>query len=213
MLISILNTKKVERTKIMLLSFIFSSLIIAATPGIATIYVLNNSASLGRKEGILSALGIMTGGMIYNIIAAAGLSSLLYVFPSLLSVIKIIGGLYLLYVGIISLKNKDLNNLENTKVVKNNCYFRGVITNLANPKILLFFVTFIPQFVIDTQNYGKEALILGSIYLIVEIIWFVCLASFVSHFIKNIKGNFQKYMNYVSSGVYLAMGSLLIISL
>lgn len=197
----------------MLLSFLFSSLIIAATLGIATIYVLNNSASLGRKEGILSALGIMTGGMIYNIIAAAGLSSLLYVFPNLLSVIKIIGGLYLLYVGIISLKDRHSGEIQNPKAIKNNCYTRGVITNLANPKILLFFVTFIPQFVIDTENYGKEAIILGSLYLLVEIIWFVCLASFVSHFIKSVKGNFQKYMTYVSSGVYLAMGSLLIFSL
>ena len=197
----------------MLLSFLFSSLIIAATPGIATIYVLNNSASLGRKEGILSALGIMTGGMIYNIIAAIGLSSILYVFPNMLSIIKIIGGLYLVYVGIITIKNRKTNNSNSLEPIKNDCYIRGVITNLSNPKILLFFVTFIPQFVVNTNNYAKEAILLGSAYLIVEIIWFICLASFVSHFIKNIKGNFQKYMTYISSGVYLTMGSVLILSI
>lgn len=196
----------------MLLSFLFSSLIIAATPGIATIYVLNNSASLGRKEGIVSALGIMTGGMIYNIIAAIGLSSILYVFPNLLSVIKIVGGLYLVYVGVITLKNRKKNNSNSLETINNNCYIRGVITNLANPKILLFFVTFIPQFVVDTNNYAKEAILLGTIYLIVEIVWFICLASFISHFIKNVKGNFQKYMTYVSSGVYLTLGSVLILS-
>ena len=196
----------------MLLSFLFSSLIIAATPGIATIYVLNNSASLGRKEGIVSALGIMTGGMIYNIIAAIGLSSILYVFPNLLSVIKIVGGLYLVYVGVITLKNRKKNNSNSLETINNNCDIRGVITNLANPKILLFFVTFIPQFVVDTNNYAKEAILLGTIYLIVEIVWFICLASFISHFIKNVKGNFQKYMTYVSSGVYLTLGSVLILS-
>ena len=197
----------------MLLSFLLSSLIIAATPGIATIYVLNNSASLGRKEGILSALGIMTGGMIYNILAAIGLSSILYIFPNMLSLIKIVGGLYLVYIGIVTLKSKQNNESSNASLVlKNDCYIRGVITNLANPKILLFFVTFIPQFVINTNNYAKEALLLGTAYLIVEIIWFICLASFISHFIKNVKGNFQKYMTYISSGVYLAMGSILILT-
>ncbi|MCX3067784.1 MAG: LysE family translocator [Cetobacterium sp.] len=197
----------------MLLSFLLSSLIIAATPGIATIYVLNNSASLGRKEGILSALGIMTGGMIYNILAAIGLSSILYIFPNMLSLIKIVGGLYLVYIGIVTLKSKQNNESSNASLVlKNDCYIRGVITNLANPKILLFFVTFIPQFVINTNNYAKEALLLGTAYLIVEIIWFICLASFISHFIKNVKGNFQKYMTYISSGVYLAMGSMLILT-
>lgn len=197
----------------MILGFIFSSLIIAATPGIATIYVLNNSASLGRKGGILSAFGIMTGGMIYNILAAAGLSSILYIFPNLLEIIKIIGGVYLVYIGIISFKNRKNTNVENVELAKNNCYVRGIITNLANPKILLFFVTFIPQFVIDTNNYWREALFLGSVYLLVEIIWFVLLANFISYFIKNIKGSFQKYMTYVSSSVYLIMGSILIISL
>lgn len=197
----------------MLLSFLLSSLIIAATPGIATIYVLNNSASLGRKEGILSALGIMTGGMIYNILAAIGLSSILYIFPNMLSLIKIVGGLYLVYIGIVTLKSKQNNESSNASLVlKNDCYIRGVITNLANPKILLFFVTFIPQFVININNYAKEALLLGTAYLIVEIIWFICLASFISHFIKNVKGNFQKYMTYISSGVYLAMGSMLILT-
>ena len=197
----------------MLLSFLLSSLIIAATPGIATIYVLNNSASLGRKEGILSALGIMTGGMIYNILAAIGLSSILYIFPNMLSLIKIVGGLYLVYIGIVTLKSKQNNESSNASLVlKNDCYIRGVITNLANPKILLFFVTFIPQFVINTNNYAKEALLLGTAYLIVEIIWFICLASFISHFIKNVKGNFQKYMTYISSGVYLTMGSALILT-
>ncbi|MGL5459953.1 MAG: LysE family translocator, partial [Cetobacterium sp.] len=168
---------------------------------------------LGRKEGILSALGIMTGGMIYNILAAIGLSSILYIFPNMLSLIKIVGGLYLVYIGIVTLKSKQNNESSNASLVlKNDCYIRGVITNLANPKILLFFVTFIPQFVINTNNYAKEALLLGTAYLIVEIIWFICLASFISHFIKNVKGNFQKYMTYISSGVYLAMGSMLILT-
>ncbi|MGL5701785.1 MAG: LysE family translocator, partial [Cetobacterium sp.] len=140
----------------MTLSFLFSSLAVAATPGIATVYVLNNSASLGRREGIISALGIMTGGMIYNIIAAVGLSSLIYLFPNLLSAIKIGGGLYLIYAGIMTLISKSTESPDNINSVKNNCYLKGIITNLANPKILLFFVTFIPQFVKNTDNYGME---------------------------------------------------------
>ncbi|MGL5350308.1 MAG: LysE family translocator [Cetobacterium sp.] len=197
----------------MTLSFLFSSLAVAATPGIATVYVLNNSASLGRREGIISALGIMTGGMIYNIIAAVGLSSLIYLFPNLLSAIKIGGGLYLIYAGIMTLISKSTESPDNINSVKNNCYLKGIITNLANPKILLFFVTFIPQFVKNTDNYGMEFIMLGSTYLLVEIIWFICLATFISMFVKTTNGNFKKYMKYISSAVYLAMGLVLIVNL
>ncbi|MGL5202782.1 LysE family translocator [Cetobacterium sp.] len=197
----------------MTLSFLFSSLAVAATPGIATVYVLNNSASLGRREGIISALGIMTGGMIYNIIAAVGLSSLIYLFPNLLSAIKIGGGLYLIYAGIMTLISKSIESPDNINSVKNNCYLKGIITNLANPKILLFFVTFIPQFVKNTDNYGMEFIMLGSTYLLVEIMWFICLATFISMFVKTTNGNFKKYMKYISSAVYLAMGLVLIVNL
>ncbi|MGL4865176.1 MAG: LysE family translocator [Cetobacterium sp.] len=197
----------------MTLSFLFSSLAVAATPGIATVYVLNNSASLGRREGIISALGIMTGGMIYNIIAAVGLSSLIYLFPNLLSAIKIGGGLYLIYAGIMTLISKSTESPDNINSVKNNCYLKGIITNLANPKILLFFVTFIPQFVKNTDNYGMEFIMLGSTYLLVEIMWFICLATFISMFVKTTNGNFKKYMKYISSAVYLAMGLVLIVNL
>lgn len=197
----------------MTLSFLFSSLAVAATPGIATVYVLNNSASLGRREGIISALGIMTGGMIYNIIAAVGLSSLIYLFPNLLSAIKIGGGLYLIYAGIMTLISKSTESPDNINSVKNNCYLKGIITNLANPKILLFFVTFIPQFVKNTDNYGMEFIMLGSTYLLVEIIWFICLATFISMFVKTTNGNFKKYMKYISSAVYLTMGLVLIVNL
>lgn len=197
----------------MTLSFLFSSLAVAATPGIATVYVLNNSASLGRREGIISALGIMTGGMIYNIIAAVGLSSLIYLFPNLLSAIKIGGGLYLIYAGIMTLISKSTESPDNINSVKNNCYLKGIITNLANPKILLFFVTFIPQFVKNTDNYGMEFIMLGSTYLLVEIMWFICLATFISMFVKTTNGNFKKYMKYISSAVYLTMGLVLIVNL
>jgi len=193
----------------MTLSFLFSSLVVAATPGIATVYVLNNSASLGRKQGIISALGIMTGGMIYNILAAVGLSSLIYLFPNLLSTIKVIGGLYLIYVGIMALKSKSKEE-NNLSYIKNSCYFKGILTNLANPKILLFFVTFIPQFIKNTENYGIEFILLGSVYLLVEIIWFICLATFISLFVKTTEGNFKKYMKYISAAVYLTMGLILI---
>lgn len=147
------------------LTFLVASFIFLITPGLATMYILNNSAVFGKKSGIYAALGVLTGGMIYNIIASVGLASLLYRYPTVLNTIKIIGAIYLIYVGIIGLiKNNNSNNRE--KSATRQSYTRGIITNLANPKVLLFFMTFIPQFVKENDNFVKEMFLLGSTYLL-----------------------------------------------
>lgn len=192
------------------MAFFAASFVFAASPGIATIYILNNSALFGKREGILSALGIVSGGMIYNIIAAVGLSSILYTFPVLFNGIKIAGALYLFYIGIIGLCTKKDMIEKEWKAKKNKSYLKGVITNLANPKVLLFFMTFIPQFVENNENFGKEIFLLGTLYLFIEFIWFISLAFFTSIFMAKFKDVFQKYMKYISAVVYLGMGGMLI---
>lgn len=188
-------------------TFVFASLIFAMSPGLATMYILNNSTMYGRKEGIISAFGILSGGMIYNIVAAAGLGVLITKFPFVFHGIKVVGAIYLIYVGIKSIMDKGGNTSgEKSK----NCFRDGVITNLANPKVLIFFATFIPQFVSGTgKSVGGELFILGVTYLFVELIWFMCLAIFTAMFTEKFQEFFQTKMKYISGVVFILMGGML----
>lgn len=185
-----------------------ASLIFAMTPGLATVYILSNSTLYGKKEGVKSALGVMSGGMIYNVLGSILLA--IFVIPTsglensfLFSVIKVIGAGYLIYAGISELRSKNMNYEEREK---NNSYLKGMITNLANPKVLLFFITFIPQFLKGNGNLGKEMFILGSVYLLIEVSWYMILALSTSFFTDGMREFLFKKMKYLSGGVFILIG-------
>lgn len=185
-----------------------ASLIFAMTPGLATVYILSNSTLYGKKEGVKSALGVMSGGMIYNILGSILLA--IFVIPTsglensfLFSAVKVIGAGYLIYTGISELRSKNINYEEREK---NNSYLKGMITNLANPKVLLFFITFIPQFLKGNGNLGKEMFILGSVYLLIEGSWYMILALSTSFFTDSMREFLFKKMKYLSGSVFILIG-------
>ena len=190
------------------IKFMLASLIFAMTPGLATVYILSNSTLYGRKEGLKSALGVMSGGMIYNVLGSILLA--IFVIPTnglenslLFSIIKIVGAEYLIYTGVTELKSKK-TLLEERE--KNNSYLKGMITNLANPKVLLFFITFIPQFLKGNGNLGKEMFLLGSIYLLIEVSWYIVLAFSTTLFTDKVKEFLFNKMKYLSGSVFILIG-------
>lgn len=190
-------------------SFLLASLIFAMTPGVATLYIFNNSLTRGSKSGILSALGVMVGGAIYNLLTSLGLASIIISFPFLFNAIKILGIIYLIYIGISGLIDKK----GKIVVSVDPCAFKkGVLTNLANPKIMLFFITFLPQFVgVEEGNIGLKLFILGCIYLLIELTWFSSLALLTSKFTESIKRIFDDRITTISSITYILMGVALAI--
>ncbi len=191
----------------MVVAFIVSSLFFAMSPGIGTVFVVNNSIVNGRRSGVLSSLGIMTGGMLYNLVASIGVAAIIIKFPYLFNGIKLVGALYLLYVGIKSFKGRRA--VEEGSLEKG-CYRKGVLTNLANPKVMLFFMTFIPQFIsLESDGVGMELFLLGSLYLVIELLWFTALSVFVSTFTGGVQNFFKKQMRYISGIVYILMGGIL----
>lgn len=191
----------------MLITFMVASLFFAMSPGIGTLFVVNNSIVYGRRSGVLSALGIMSGGMLYNLIASIGVAALIVKFPYLFNGIKAAGALYLLYVGVRSFKGREDTEEESSD---RGSYRKGVLTNLANPKVMLFFITFIPQFIsLESTGVGVELFLLGSLYLGIELVWFVTLSIFVSVFAGGFQEFFRKQMGYISGVVYILMGGIL----
>lgn len=190
------------------LKFMLASLIFAMTPGLATVYILSNSTLYGKKEGLKSALGVMSGGMIYNILGSILLA--IFVIPTsglensfIFSAIKMFGAGYLIYTGVTELKSKTTTYKEGQK---NSSYLKGIITNLANPKVLLFFITFIPQFLKGNGNLGKEMFLLGCVYLFIEVSWYIVLALSTTLFTEKIKEFLFNKMKYLSGSVFILIG-------
>ncbi|MGL5936981.1 MAG: LysE family translocator [Cetobacterium sp.] len=190
------------------LKFMLASLIFAMTPGLATVYILSNSTIYGKREGLKSVLGVMSGGMIYNVIGSLILA--VFVIPTkglenslVFSSIKILGATYLIYTGLSELFSKGTLHADESK---KNSYLKGMVTNLANPKVLLFFITFIPQFLKGDGNLGKEMFFLGCIYLFIEMCWYITLALSTSFFTGSVKEFLFNKMKYLSGGVFILIG-------
>ena len=128
-------------------------------------YILGKTLSGGKKSGIISVFGISTGVLIHTILVAFGLSAVLSKSILAFNIIKVLGAIYLTYMGIKSIMDKSSleeskeNKIENIKEI----YFQGVITNVLNPKVALFFLAFLPQFINENNQYGILPFILLGI--------------------------------------------------
>ena len=148
--------------------FIIAGLMLNITPGVDMLYIIRHAGSQGLRAAIVAILGINTGCMIHLCIAVMGLSALLITSSLAFTFIKYLGGAYLIYLGIHLLWQKkhsaDLPiSSEHTDLIV--VFKQGVLINLLNPKIALFFLAFIPQF-IDASNTQKSLafMLLGLIF-------------------------------------------------
>jgi len=147
------------------LIFAIASLVLNITPGNDMLYVATRSTSQGIKAGIVSALGI-TGGCIVHLLAAVvGLSAIIANSAVAFDIIKYVGAAYLVYLGIRSILSKQNKFSINENVEKrslSNLFWQGVLTNVLNPKVALFFLAFLPQFIHPEKgNASMQILLLG----------------------------------------------------
>ena len=148
--------------------FLVASMLIALAPGPDMLYILTRSVSQGRSAGVVSALGVHTGVLIHTLIAALGLSALIAASALAFSVVKYLGAAYLIYLGIRTLFTKEDNlTVADTPPVKlRRAYLQGIVTNLLNPKIILFFLAYLPQFLDVQGNTVTQTLLLGVLFVV-----------------------------------------------
>jgi RhtB (resistance to homoserine/threonine) family protein len=201
------------------LGFIIAGIIMNLTPGADTIYIITRSIAQGKKAGIYSVLGIGTGAIIHVIFAAFGLSIILAKSVFFFNLIKWIGAAYLIYLGIRMLIDKsNLFASEKTEFEKVDVwkiYRQGFLTNLLNPKIALFFLSLLPQFVKpEYVNSSIPFLILGVTFLFTGTVWCLFLAYFASYMTDTLRENTQigKIMKKISGYVFVALGLQLLIN-
>lgn len=162
--------------------FVLSSILLNITPGQDTMYILGRSLAQGKQAGLMSAMGIMTGVLVHTLLAALGLSVILATSSLAFAIVKYAGAVYLIWIGIgFFIKRNGSSTLPDTPVSTPGSWkiFRqGVLTNVLNPKVALFFLSFLPQFVsAQTDPVFLPFMVLGLVFFTTGSIWCLFLAT------------------------------------
>lgn len=159
--------------------FVATGVLLNLTPGQDTFYILGRSIAHGQRIGIASALGISSGGIVHTFAAALGLSAILATSASAFIALKLVGAAYLVYLGIRMILHPAA--VEPTEVTGSGnawiAFREGIFTNVLNPKVALFFLALMPQFIQpDSSTKVVAFLVLGLTFLTTGTIWCLILA-------------------------------------
>jgi threonine/homoserine/homoserine lactone efflux protein len=191
--------------------FAGASLALLLMPGPAVLYILARSVNQGRPAGLASVLGIETANFCHAAAAGLGLSAILLSSALAFNVVKYLGAVYLIYLGIRKLADnkEDLSQAIVYTQSLRRIYAQGFVVNLLNPKVALFFFAFLPQFVnVGRGNVSAQILALGALFVGMAIVTDSCYAVLGSSIAQRLKGNrrFLKGQRYFSGLIYLGLG-------
>ncbi|MGM2781836.1 LysE family translocator [Bacillus cereus group sp. Bce022] len=190
--------------------FLLTGILLNLIPGADTMYIVGRSISQGRKAGMYSVFGIITGSLVHTLLVAFGLSIILTKSIVLFNTIKVIGVIYLVYLGIKMILDKTnvAFQASSNKLNIRKIYIQGLLTSLTNPKVSLFYIAFLPQF-IDTKASGPMPfIILGLTFTVTGLLWCLFVAYFSSYVTKKLRGN-QKVgmiLNKITGLIFIGMG-------
>jgi threonine/homoserine/homoserine lactone efflux protein len=197
--------------------FIASGLLLNITPGQDTMFILGQSLRGGLRAGIAAAIGIAIGTMGHTLAAALGLSAILATSATAFLIVKLVGAAYLIFLGAKLLVSKSVavpaSGLSAAAGAEPRSVLRqGILTNVLNPKVALFFLAFLPQF-IDPASTTKTLafLTLGATFITTGFLWSVVVASAAarlqSFFLRN--PGVRTLIDRVVGGLFLALGARL----
>lgn len=192
--------------------FLATAVLLIITPGQDTFFILGRSLTGGRRSGIYAALGISAGTVIHTIFAALGLSALLATSPYAFTAVKLLGAAYLVYIGIRALLSKDSGLPRDAALVSGDhwsAFRQGILTNLLNPKVALFFLALLPQFIAAGSTQKVLAfLALGLSFVTLGAVWCVMLAvaaaSLRAVFLR--RPSMTQWMNRIAGTLFIALG-------
>jgi len=187
-------------------------------PGPDMLLIASSSLSYGRKVGLFASLGNATSGIILTLLAAMGVSAMIAMSPLALKALHFLGGLYLLKMGWDCLRTSSViaPEVDQTSKMARSLYRKAVFSNLLNPKALLFFVLFLPQFVsssIETSS-GEQMLALGLLLNVLGLLFNLLLVVTVGTLGKSLLTNerFHIYQHKIMGSVFVLLGAWLLFS-
>lgn len=206
----------IETSQILL--FIFTSFLLCLAPGPDNIYVLTQGITNSKKAVLITTLGLCSGLIIHTSAAALGISVIFKTSQLAFDIVKYVGAAYLVYIAYQAYKHRneslDLNSSSSKKQMKN-LFFKGFIMNILNPKVSIFFLAFLPQFVNPSLgSVPVQMLTLGFVFMILTLLVF-CFIGFAGSLLSSKlqkNPNIVKYMNIMTSFVLVSLGVKLALS-
>ncbi len=163
--------------------FVAASALLAIAPGPDVIYVLTRGIAQGRKAGLAAALGFASGCIFHTVLAAVGIAALIRSSDWAFDLVRYAGAAYLVWIGIQALRHRAAFSIEGASEARAlaTIYRQSVIGNMLNPKVTLFFLAFLPQFVnSEAGNVGWQMALLGAVFMGVTIVVFGAVAIFAA---------------------------------
>lgn len=198
-------------------SFILTSVLLALTPGPDVLLVVAVAAKDGFKKALFLTLGLASGVIFHTLLIILGLSALIIASPMAMNSIALFGAGYLLYLAWLTwIHRNDEASEADTPKIQGSYYWRGVIMNISNPKVLLFFLALFPQFAqLDQPGYHVRIAVLGMLFIAVTIVVFSGLAYLTAKSAQSFLQNprFKLGMDYVTVGIFVGLAGLLLFSL
>lgn len=200
-----------------LIYFIAASAALTLLPGPDILFVLTQSISQGKSAGIATASGLCTGVLIHTAAASLGISAIVYKSALAFEIVKYAGAAYLLYLAWQAFREKGelISSAPARETEIFALYRRGIFMNVLNPKVALFFLAFLPQFVnISSGNVPMQMIFLGIIFMIQAWLIFSVISVFAGVIGEKIvkKPGVGKYINYGKAGIFTFIGVKLALS-
>lgn len=195
--------------------FLLTGMLLNLTPGPDTFYILGRSLAQGRGAGVASVLGISTGSLVHTFAAAFGLSALLATSASTFLAIKLAGAAYLVYLGARMLFSRATAAAIPASFSSSGLwavYRQGLLTNVLNPKVALFFLALMPQFIAaDSSSKFAAFITLGLCFITTGTLWCLCLAWFSSRLGDRLRGSrtFADILNRTAGALFIGLGARL----
>ncbi|AQX28615.1 MULTISPECIES: LysE family translocator [unclassified Bartonella] len=201
-----------------IIQFSLGALIFALIPGPDIMLSVGRTIAQGKKAGIICAFGSATGFTIQVIAVAIGLSALIFTSPYAFFLLKIVGAFYLLWLAFQALRQHSTFSLKETSSechsLKHN-YLTGIGINLLNPKVILFNVTFLPQFINANDPMATQKLfILGFSYILISLPITISMIFMVNKLSKSLLQNpfYTRFLNWFIAGVFTIFALRLLMS-
>jgi len=180
------------------------------TPGPDMLFCLATGLRGGSRAGFLAALGAATGEVIHITAAALGLAAIFHAAPLLFDAVRLVGACYLIFLGLSALRNRN-RHLDDRVPPGTHAYRRGIATNLLNPKMALFTIAFLPQFVDPAAgSLAVQFLVLGACFVALEIVvdgTVGLVAGRLAHLFR--RRRVRRNLNVVAGSIYVGLGARL----
>jgi threonine/homoserine/homoserine lactone efflux protein len=199
--------------------FVISGLLLNIMPGPDSLLIMTRSATQGWRAGFAAAMGIVSGTFVHILAAALGLSAVIATSATAFTVVKLAGAAYILYMAVGLLMSKRRDQAQTAAAVPalplRKIFAQGFLTNVLNPKVAIFFLAFVPQFInTDAPNKGLAFILLGCIFNINGGLWCTGLALFTAKASERVKLNpaFALWLNRATGGLFVWLGVKLALS-